>query len=218
MADEKMITLSVVDLAGNEVEKVNLHSDVFAIEPNKQVMFDAVQVYQANLRQATAKTKKRGEVSGGGIKPWRQKGTGRARAGSSRSPLWRHGGIVFGPTGVQNFKLSQNKKAHNLAMRSALSLKVQNNELVVVKDLALESYKTKEMVKVMENLHLKSKSLLVETDDNLNLAMSARNIPGVIYTLYNNVSVYDLLNADNVVLTLDAVKELEKEMLKYAKE
>ena len=214
MSEENMITLPVLDLEGNEVSKVSLDGNVFGIEPNKQVMFDAVQVYQANLRQATAKTKKRGEVSGGGIKPWRQKGTGRARAGSSRSPLWRHGGIVFGPTGNQSFKLSQNKKAHRLALKSALSLKVASGELVVVKDLSLPSYKTKEMVKVIDALHLKPKSLLVELEDNLNLAMSARNIPGVIYTLYNNVSVYDLLHTDNVVLTLDAVKELEKEMLK----
>ena len=139
------VILSVIDLTGKEVEKVELSNEVFAIEPNTQVMFDAVQVYQANLRQATAKTKKRSEVSGGGKKPWRQKGTGRARAGSTRSPLWRHGGIVFGPTGVQNFKLAQNKKEHKLALKSALSLKVANNGLIVVKDLNLESHKTKFM-------------------------------------------------------------------------
>ena len=204
------VILSVIDLAGNEVEKVELSNEVFAIEPNEQVMFDAVQVYQANLRQATAKTKKRSEVSGGGKKPWRQKGTGRARAGSTRSPLWRHGGIVFGPTGVQNFKLNQNKKEHRLAVKSALSLKVANNGLIVVKDFNLPSHKTKEMVKVCEAINAQPKSLLVIAEDNDTLVMSARNIPGLIVVKNDNVSVYDLLNADSVVMTLDAVKKVEE--------
>ena len=204
------VILSVIDLAGNEVEKVELSNEVFAIEPNEQVMFDAVQVYQANLRQATAKTKKRSEVSGGGKKPWRQKGTGRARAGSTRSPLWRHGGIVFGPTGVQNFKLNQNKKEHRLAVKSALSLKVANNGLIVVKDFNLPSHKTKELVKVCEAINAQPKSLLVIAEDNDTLVMSARNIPGLIVVKNDNVSVYDLLNADSVVMTLDAVKKVEE--------
>ena len=204
------VILSVLDLTGKEVEKVELANEVFAIEPNTQVMFDAVQVYQANLRQATAKTKKRSEVSGGGKKPWRQKGTGRARAGSTRSPLWRHGGIVFGPTGVQNFKLAQNKKEHTLALKSALSLKVANNGLIVVKDLNLESHKTKEMVKVCDAINAQPKTLIVIADDNDTLVMSARNIPGLIVTRNNNVSVYDLLNVDSVVFTLDAVKKVEE--------
>ncbi len=210
MAEVKNITLPVVDLAGNEVEKVELSGEVFATEVNKQVMFDAVQVYQANQRQATAKTKKRAEVSGGGIKPWRQKGTGRARAGSSRSPLWRHGGIVFGPTGNQNFKLAQNKKAHNLALRSALTLKVNDKAMVVVKDFTLPSFKTKEMVKVCEALKLPAKSLLVVPEENDTLMMSARNIPGLIVVNYNNVSVYDVLNADSVVMELEAAKKVEE--------
>ena len=204
------VILSVLDLTGKEVEKVELANEVFAIEPNTQVMFDAVQVYQANLRQATAKTKKRSEVSGGGKKPWRQKGTGRARAGSTRSPLWRHGGIVFGPTGVQNFKLAQNKKEHKLALKSALSLKVANNGLIVVKDLNLESHKTKEMVKVCDAINAQPKTLILIADDNDTLVMSARNIPGLIVTRNNNVSVYDLLNVDSVVFTLDAVKKVEE--------
>lgn len=204
------VILSVIDLTGKEVEKVELSNEVFAIEPNTQVMFDAVQVYQANLRQATAKTKKRAEVSGGGKKPWRQKGTGRARAGSTRSPLWRHGGIVFGPTGVQNFKLAQNKKEHKLALKSALSLKVANNGVIVVKDLNLESHKTKEMVKVCNAINTQPKTLIVIAEDNDTLVMSARNIPGLIVTKNNNVSVYDLLNVDSVVFTLDAVKKVEE--------
>lgn len=204
------VILSVIDLTGKEVEKVELSNEVFAIEPNNQVMFDAVQVYQSNLRQATAKTKKRSEVSGGGKKPWRQKGTGRARAGSTRSPLWRHGGIVFGPTGVQNFKLAQNRKEHKLALKSALSLKVANNGLIVVKDFDLPSHKTKEMVKVCTAINAQPKSLLVIADDNDTLVMSARNIPGLIVVKNDNVSVYDLLNADSVVMTLDAIKKVEE--------
>ncbi len=204
------VILSVLDLTGKEVEKVELANEVFAIEPNTQVMFDAVQVYQANLRQATAKTKKRAEVSGGGKKPWRQKGTGRARAGSTRSPLWRHGGIVFGPTGVQNFKLAQNKKEHKLALKSALSIKVANNGVIVVKDLNLESNKTKEMVKVCNAINAQPKTIFVIADDNDTLVMSARNIPGLIVVRDNNLSVYDLMNHDNVVFTLDAVKKIEE--------
>ncbi len=210
MAEVKNVTLSVVDLAGKEVEKVELSGEVFAADVNKQVMFDAVQVYMANLRQATAKTKKRAEVSGGGIKPWRQKGTGRARAGSSRSPLWRHGGIVFGPTGNQNFKLAQNKKSHNLALKSALTLKVNENGLVVVKEFNLPSQKTKEMANVCKALNLPSKTLLVTAEENDTLVMSARNIPGLIVVQENNVSVYDVLNADSVVMSLDAVKKIEE--------
>lgn len=218
MAEEKNVTLPVIDLTGEEVDKVELSSKVFAVEVNSQVMFDAVQTYQANLRQATAKTKKRSEVSGGGIKPWRQKGTGRARAGSSRSPLWRHGGIVFGPTGNQNYKLAQNKKAHNLALKSALTMKVNENGLLIVKDFNLPSHKTKEMVKISKTLNLPAKTLLVclgdeeNFDANITLMKAARNIPGLIVVAENNVSVYDLMNADSVVMTLDAVKKIEEEL------
>lgn len=212
MEQTNNISLPVLDLAGNEVEKVELSNDVFAVTVNEQVMFDAVQVYQANLRQATAKTKKRSEVSGGGIKPWRQKGTGRARAGSSRSPLWRHGGIVFGPTGNQNFKLAQNKKAHNLALKSALSLKVSENALVVVKDVNLPSHKTKEMVNVCTTLKLPAKTIFVVADECDELCLAARNIPGLFVTSYDNVSVYDLLYVDSVVATVNAVKKIEEEL------
>ena len=129
----KRISVSVLNLNGEETEKkVNLNGDVFGVEPNTQVMFDAVQVYQANMRQATAKTKTRAEVRGGGKKPWRQKGTGRARAGSSRSPIWVGGGTVFGPIGNQNYKLSMNKKAHTLALKSALSVKASEKNIIVV--------------------------------------------------------------------------------------
>ena len=130
MAEKKTISVKVFNKAGEEVSKISLNAEVFGIEPNNQVMFDAVQVEQNNARQATAKTKVRHEVSGGGKKPFRQKGTGRARAGTTRSPIWVGGGTVFGPDGNQNYKISQNKKAHNLALRSALSLKVKDGLVV----------------------------------------------------------------------------------------
>ena len=134
----KRISVSVLNLNGEETEKkVNLNGDVFGVEPNTQVMFDAVQVYQANKRQATAKTKTRAEVRGGGKKPWRQKGTGRARAGSSRSPIWVGGGTVFGPIGNQNFKLKMNKKSHALALKSALSIKANEKNIVL---MSLDKY------------------------------------------------------------------------------
>ena len=149
----KSVTLPVLNQDGEKISKVLVSVDVFGIEPNKQVMFDAVQVYQANMRQATAKTLRRDEVSGGGKKPWRQKGTGRARAGSSRSPLWRGGGCVFGPTGNQNYKLSMNKEAHRLALRSALSAKQAEGGIIVVDEFKLEAPKTSVMVEILEKIN-----------------------------------------------------------------
>ena len=156
----KRISVSVLNLNGEETEKkVNLNGDVFGVEPNTQVMFDAVQVYQANMRQATAKTKTRAEVRGGGKKPWRQKGTGRARAGSSRSPIWVGGGTVFGPIGNQNYKLSMNKKAHALALKSALSVKASEKNIIVVNEL--NTTKTKDFAKALEMLKVEGKALVV---------------------------------------------------------
>ena len=143
MAEKKTVSVKVYNMAGEEVSKLSLKAEAFGIEPNNQVMFDAVQVEQSNARQATAKTKVRHEVSGGGKKPFRQKGTGRARAGTTRSPIWVGGGTVFGPDGNQSYKISQNKKAHNLALRSALSLKVKDG-MKVLDELNLKEKKTKE--------------------------------------------------------------------------
>ena len=188
----KKISLKVINQAGEEAGKVSLDNEVFGVEVNSQVMFDAVQVYQANMRQATAKTLNRSEVSGGGKKPWRQKGTGRARAGSNRSPLWRHGGIVFGPRGNQNFKLSQNKKAHALAVKSALTLKAQSKDIIVVDNLNFEAPSTKAAAEFLAKANAKAKTLIVIAEENDNLVASARNIPGVIVVKTNNLSVYDV--------------------------
>lgn len=209
MAERKTISLTVVNQAGEKISKVLVNKTVFGIEPNKQVMFDAVQVYQANMRQATAKTLRRDEVSGGGKKPWRQKGTGRARAGSSRSPLWRGGGNVFGPVGNQNYKLSMNKEAHRLALRSALSLKVKEDAVIVVDEFKLEAPKTKVFVDILDKINATDKVLLVLDAENENLFKSARNLANVLMVGTANVSVYDLLNADHVVFTKSAIKSLE---------
>ena len=204
----KRISVPVLNLNGEETEKkVNLNGDVFGVEPNTQVMFDAVQVYQANMRQATAKTKTRAEVRGGGKKPWRQKGTGRARAGSSRSPIWVGGGTVFGPIGNQNYKLSMNKKAHALALKSALSVKASEKNIIVVDEL--NTTKTKDFVKALEMLKVEGKALVVLKEENAEFEKSARNVPGVKVVLTNNVCVYDLLNSSKVLFTTESVKALE---------
>ena len=213
MAEKKSVNVKVLNKAGEEVSKMSLKAEVFGIEPNNQVMFDAVQVEQSNARQATAKTKVRHEVSGGGKKPFRQKGTGRARAGSSRSPIWVGGGTVFGPDGNQSYKISQNKKAHSLALRSALTLKVKDG-LVVVDDLKLESKKTKDFLKVMDALKVGGKALVVLDEFDENVVYGASNLNWVKLVTTDNVSVYDLLNVDNVVFTKASVEKLQKEVLK----
>ena len=213
MAEKKTVSVKVLSKAGEEVSKISLKAEVFGVEANNQVMFDAVQVEQSNARQATAKTKVRHEVSGGGKKPFRQKGTGRARAGTTRSPIWVGGGTVFGPDGNQSYKISQNKKAHNLALRSALSLKV-NNGLVVVEDLKLESKKTKEFLKVLDALKVGGKVLVVLDEFDENTLYGASNLNWVKLVSTDNVSVLDLLNVDNVLFTKASVEKLQKEVLK----
>ena len=213
MAEKKSVSVKVYNMAGEEVSKLSLNAEVFGIEPNNQVMFDAVQVEQSNARQATAKTKVRHEVSGGGKKPFRQKGTGRARAGTTRSPIWVGGGTVFGPDGNQNYKISQNKKAHNLALRSALSLKVKDG-LVVVDELKFSGKKTKEFLNVMNNLKVGGKVLVAVEEIDENIFYSASNLDWVKLVTTDNVSVVDLLNVDNVVFTKKSVEQLQKEVLK----
>lgn len=206
----KSVKLPVISMTGEEVGTVTVKGEVFGIEPNKSVMFDAVQVYQANKRQATAKTKVRSEVSGGGKKPWKQKGTGRARSGSNRSPIWVGGGTVFGPDGRQNYSLSMNKAAHNLALRSALSLKVAEKAIVVFDKLELAEAKTKAMVEALKAAKAGKKVLIVLEDANENVIKAARNIAGTMIVPTTNVCVYDLLNVDTVVTTKAAIKLVEE--------
>ena len=205
----KNISVPVYSQAGEELSKVSLSASVFGVEVNTQVMRDAVVVYQANMRQDTAKTKKRDEVSGGGKKPWRQKGTGRARAGSSRSPIWVGGGTVFGPTGVQNHKISQNKKEHKLALKSAWTLKAKDG-LKVVDEFKFEEIKTKNVVKMLKDLKVSGKVLIVLEAEDDNLILSAQNIANVVITRADNVSVYDLMYFDTVVASKEAIKEIEE--------
>ena len=209
MTEKKSVSVKVLNMAGEEVNKISLAGSVFAIEPHKQAMFNAVQVEQANQRQATAKTKVRHEVSGGGKKPWRQKGTGRARAGSSRSPVWVGGGTVFGPVGNQNYTLSQNRKEHQLAVKSALSLKTPN-DLVVIDEIKFAGKKTKEFVKMLEAIKCDVKTLVVVKEIDENLFASVRNVSYAKVVTTDNVSVYDLLNAEKLVMSEAAVKTVEE--------
>ncbi len=206
----KNIKLPVVSMTGENVSTMTANGEIFNIEPNKAVMFEAVQVYQANKRQATAKTKVRSEVSGGGKKPWKQKGTGRARAGSSRSPIWVGGGTVFGPDGRQNYSLSMNSKAHNLAVRSALSLKAKEKAIVVIDKFELAEAKTKSMVEVLKAVKAGKKVLIVLDEENENIINAAKNIAGTMIVPTDNVCVYDLLNVDTVVTTKTAIKKIEE--------
>jgi len=211
---EKKIVVPVYSQAGEKVSDLSLDASVFGVEENKQVVYDAIKVYQANMRQDTAKTKKRDEVSGGGKKPWRQKGTGRARAGSSRSPIWVGGGTVFGPTGVQNHKLAQNRKEHKLALRCAYSSKVK--ELIVVDEWKVEKISTKAMVKDLLALKATGKVLLVLSEDNEKLIKSCSNIATLVITSVDNVSVYDLVYFDHIVADVKTIKVVE-DLLKEGK-
>ena len=209
MAAKKTISVPVYDMSGAEVSKLSLSASVFAVEAHQQAMFDAVQVEQSNSRQATAKTKVRHEVRGGGKKPWRQKGTGRARAGSSRSPIWVGGGTVFGPVGNQNFKISQNKKEHKLALKSALSLKAKEG-LKVVDKIHFDEMKTKNFVAFLDALKVGRKALVVVDEIDENLFGSARNTAWVKLVNTDNVSVLDLLNVDTLVMSEVAIKKVEE--------
>jgi len=208
---EKKISLPVLNLKGEEVGKVSLSSEVFGVKDvNPQVVHDAVTVYLANLRQATAKTKKRHEVHGTGKKPYRQKGTGRARAGDVKSPIWVGGGNVFGPDGNQNYKLKQNKKEHNLALCGVWTEKVAAKAVTVVDSLKLEKVSTKEAALCLKALKAEGKVLVVVSGEEENLILSVRNIENVGLTEVNNVSVYDVLYFDKIVIAEDAIKKIEE--------
>lgn len=203
-----MVKVNVLNLSGATVKEISLESEVFGITPNRQALFDAVVQQRNSARQGTHDTKNRREVTGGGRKPWKQKGTGRARQGSIRSPQWRGGGIVFGPT-PRSYGGKLNKKVRNLALRSALSTKVLDNSLMVVENLTLSVPKTKEFLTVLDNLKLENKTMFVvsghEEIDNAFLAL--RNIPNVMLLSVEGLNVYDILNADTLVFTEVAALE-----------
>lgn len=204
-----MPTVPVMDMAGKEIETMELSEAIFGIEPNKPVMHDVVVNHLANLRQGTQSAKTRAEVSGGGKKPWRQKGTGHARQGSTRSPQWRHGGIVFAPK-PRDYRYTLNKKVRRLAMKSALSSKVLDNGMIVLDKLELEDYKTKAVVQILEALGSDRKALIVLPAPDEKIIASAANIPGVKTTLVNTLNVYDILDADKFIVVKDAVSRIEE--------
>ncbi|MBQ2494068.1 MAG: 50S ribosomal protein L4 [Bacilli bacterium] len=212
MAAAKKISLSVFNLKGEEAGKVEVSADVFGVKDvNPQVIHDAVTVYQANLRQATAKTKKRHEIHGTNRKPYRQKGTGRARAGDVKSPVWVGGGNVFGPDGTQNYKLSQNKKAHALALKGVLSEKVAEKGLLVIDSFDLKEVSTKGFAASLKALKVEGKKNLVVIDgEEEKLVLSARNIANVGLTEVDNIAVYDVLYFDNIIVSKDGVKKIEE--------
>lgn len=205
-----MPKVAIYNIQGKQVGELELSASVFGVEVNEAAMHQAVLAYLANQRLATAKVKTRTEVSGGGRKPWRQKGTGRARHGSIRSPIWRGGGIVFGPNGQRNYKHMLPKKIKRLALKSALTAKVNSGSLIVLDQLAMDAPKTKEIAKVLGNLNTGRKVLIVTDSPQENVVKSARNIPGVKTLPAQQLNVYDILNTDNLVITRDAVVQVEE--------
>ena len=204
-----MPKMDVYDVEGKKVSTVDLNEEIFGIEPNEAVVHSVLVNFLANQRQGTQSTKTRTEVRGGGRKPWRQKGTGRARQGSIRAPQWIKGGIALGPK-PRSYKYQVNKKEKRLAIKSCLSSKVLENQLVVVDSLPFKEIKTKEMAKTLTNLKVEGKTLILLPEKNETVQKSARNIEGVKTTLVNTINVYDLLKYNNLVVTLDTVKKLEE--------
>lgn len=201
---------NVVNKQGEVVKQVELNDAIFNVEYNEQCVFDAIMVARSNSRQATAKTKKRDEVSGGGKKPFRQKGTGRARQGSSREPQMVGGGVVFGPTGIQNFKIKQNKKAARLALKSVLTEKVNEQNLVVVDEFNFQEPKTKEFVKVLDAVKAGGKVLFVATEEDDATILSARNLQYVKIVYPQGINVYDIVNVDTLLVSEAALKTIEE--------
>ena len=203
-----MANVSVYNMEGKEVGKIDLNDAVFGVEVNEHLVHMAVVQQLANNRQGTQKAKTRSEVSGGGRKPWRQKGTGHARQGSTRAPQWTGGGVVFAPV-PRDYSFKMNRKEKRLALKSALTSRVQENKLIVVDELKFDEIKTKNFKTVMDNLKV-NKALVVLGEEDKNVVMSAKNIPTVQTTLTSTINVYDIMKAGTVVLTKDAVAKIEE--------
>ncbi|RYG72780.1 50S ribosomal protein L4 [Lentibacillus lipolyticus] len=201
-----MPKVALLNQDGTQAGDVNLNDAVFGIEPNTHVMHEAVVMQQASMRQGTHKVKNRSEVSGGGRKPWRQKGTGRARQGSTRSPQWVGGGTVFGPT-PRSYSYKMPKKVRRLALKSALSSKVNENELLVLDEITINEPKTKEVTKMLAALDADAKALIVTAEKDVNVVRSANNLPNVHVLTVEEVNVLDLLNHDKLIITKDAAEK-----------
>lgn len=204
-----MPKVTVFNVDGKEVGELDLAEGVFGLEPNVHVLHSAVLLQQASLRSGTHDTKGRSEVRGGGRKPWKQKGTGRARQGSIRSPQWKGGGIVFGPT-PRSYGFKLPRKVRRLAIKSALSSKVLDNQIIVLDQLSLSQPKTKDISKLLNNLKVARKALVVTADFDNNVALSARNIPGVKFVAAEGINVLDVMKYDQLIITKDAVAKVEE--------
>jgi large subunit ribosomal protein L4 len=204
-----MPKVSVLNQAGTSVGDIELNEAIFGIVPNEAVLFEALVQQRASLRQGNHKVKTRAEVAGGGRKPWRQKGTGRARQGSIRSPQWRGGGIVFGPA-PRSYSYKLPKKVRRLALLSALSTKVREEDVIVLEGLTFNAPKTKEFIKVLADLSINRKALIVTADLDETVALSARNIPGISVVTATGINVLDLIGHDKLVMTKAAVQKIEE--------
>ena len=208
-----MPTIALLNQSGEKVRDIILNDEIFGIEPNQQVIYDVVNCQRAAMRQGTHDVKGRSEVRGGGKKPWRQKGTGRARIGSIRAPQWRGGGVVFGPT-PRSYAFKLNRKVKQLGLKSVLSYKVQENKFVAVEAIKFEEAKTKNFLSFLANIQVEGKAIVVCSQEELTTeaVLSARNIPGVFLTPVNNASVYEILCYDKMIVTEGAIKYYEEEL------
>lgn len=204
-----MPKIALLNQTGKNIGEVELNDSIFAVEPNQQVIFDVVKAQRAAMRQGTHNTKTRSNVRGGGRKPFKQKGSGRARAGSTRSPLWTGGGVIFGPT-PRDYSMKVNRKVRRLALKSVLSLKVKADSFKVLDNLSLETIQTKGMVDVLNNLDISGKVMIILPENNETVNLSSRNIPGVTVTTVNQASVYELMKFNTILTTVEAVKLYEE--------
>lgn len=206
-----MSKVEMLNQNGENIKDIKLNDNIWAIEPNDAVLHNAIVLARSNARKSTASTKTRSEVSGGGRKPWRQKGTGNARQGSIRATQWRGGGIVFGPTPNKNYKKKQNKKERRLAIKSALSYKVKDNELIVVDAIDFKTNKTKEMKELLTKLNIENNKVLVVVEElTENICLASRNLANVKLVDFTEVNAFDLVNANNMLITEGALKKLEE--------
>ena len=201
---------ALLSLKGEKIKDIKLDDNVWGITPNDQVVYEHINLFMANRRQGTHATKTRSDVSGGGRKPWRQKGTGNARQGSTRAPHWVGGGVVFGPSSDRNYTKKMNKKVRRLALKSALTYKANDKEVVVLENINVETNKTKDMLKLLESLNLNGKLLIVTTELTENLILATRNIGSIKLVLANELNTYDVLYCDKLVITQDALKYVEE--------
>lgn len=204
-----MAKVALFNTAGTEVGEIELADSVFGIEPNEHVLHEAVVMQRASMRQGTSKVKLRHEVRGGGRKPWKQKGTGRARQGSTRAPQWVGGGVVFGPT-PRSYAYKLPKKVRRLAIRSALSAKLNDNDIIVLDELKMAEPKTKEFANILSNLQVERKALVVAADFDEHVVLSLRNIPGIKFVAADGINVLDVLSHDKLIITKEAVEKVEE--------